>query len=193
MTEQNWLELESVQKHLARAAKWAATQARNNVEQSAADEVLYDEPPVESPIEAIFKIWWYAVGLLHAECAGRLFGLDSQRKVTVNERQYRLDFVVQYKDPDLLFAAHNLDLPAWAIAVEVDGHDFHERTKDQVADRNQRDRDLAQSGWLVFHYSGTELYRDPVRCITEVMDAAQAKHVELEIAVSRARRERGLE
>jgi hypothetical protein len=191
VTEQNWMELESVQKHLARAAKWAAAEARHRVEKGAPDAVLYDEPAVESPIEAIYKIWWYAVSLLHADGAGRLFGLDSQREVTANERQYRLDFIVQYKDPDLLFAAHNLDIPTWAIAVEVDGHDFHERTKDQVADRNQRDRDLAQAGWLVFHYSGTELYRDPVRCITEVMDAAQTKHIELGIAVARARRERG--
>ena len=61
------------------------------------------------------------------------------------------------------------------IAVELDGHDFHEKTKAQVAYRNRRDRDLQSAGWTIFHFSGSELFREPCNCVREVMDFAARK------------------
>ncbi len=65
---------------------------------------------------------------------------------------------------------HHIAVPQ--IAVEIDGHDFHERTKGQVEDRNRRDRDLQAAGWKVFHFSGAEVYRSPEKCVREVMEYA---------------------
>lgn len=59
-----------------------------------------------------------------------------------------------------------------AVIVELDGHDYHERTKEQVIGRNQRDRDFQDKGYLVLHFSGTELYRDPFGVIGKVGDVA---------------------
>jgi very-short-patch-repair endonuclease len=191
--EQNWLELESVQKHLARAAKWAAAEARHRVEEDVPDRVLYDEPRVESPIEAIFVIWWHAVGLLHFEDAGSILSLLHQNPVTANGNKYRLDFQVTEQDVDLWLEADRLGVPLWQMAVEVDGHGFHERTKEQVAYRNQRDRDLAQDDWTIFHFSGTELCRDPVRCVEQVMNAGLSKHWEFVRRLRKAKQERARE
>jgi hypothetical protein len=189
---QGWETIESVHQHMERAAKWAAKAARESVEETP--ELLnYCEPPMESPIEAIFQVWWHAVGLFRVDPAGVILSLFPQHEVALDDHKYRLDFTVGYQDPDLLWAAHLLKIPAWKIGVELDGHNWHERTKEQVAIRNSRDRELLQAGWIIFHYSGSELYRDPVRCVTEVMDAAMAKHYDMERAVWAARRERGWE
>jgi very-short-patch-repair endonuclease len=55
------------------------------------------------------------------------------------------------------------------VAVEVDGHDFHERTKEQAQRDKSRDRLLTQAGYTVFRYTGSEIYRDTDRCVSEVL------------------------
>ena len=41
------------------------------------------------------------------------------------------------------------------IVVECDGHDFHEKTKDQVARDKSRVRDLEIAGWRVLRFTGS--------------------------------------
>jgi len=74
------------------------------------------------------------------------------------------------------------------IAIEVDGHAFHERTREQVERRNERDRALQQAGWTVFHFSFTEMSARPEACILEVFDFAHKQLMEcLEAANARVR------
>lgn len=55
------------------------------------------------------------------------------------------------------------------LVVECDGHDFHERTKEQaIADRS-RDRRLQELGYTVYRFTGSEIYNDPMRCATQVL------------------------
>jgi len=60
------------------------------------------------------------------------------------------------------------------LAVECDGHDFHERTKEQAARDRSRDRALQAAGYTVMRFTGSELYRDPMKCVREVLDWAYA-------------------
>lgn len=114
---------------------------------------------LESPIEAIFWIWWTTLeGLVPGRDFG--FGLAPQYEVECEGNRYRLDFAV----------------PEYLIAVELDGHDFHEKTKEQVTYRNQRDRHLQAAGWTVFHFSGSELYRNEVDCVSAVANLARERH-----------------
>lgn len=54
------------------------------------------------------------------------------------------------------------------LAVECDGHDFHERTKQQAAHDRSRDREITLSGTTVVRFTGSELFKDPIKCIEEV-------------------------
>lgn len=59
------------------------------------------------------------------------------------------------------------------IAVECDGHDFHERTREQAERDKRRDRDLQVEGWLVARFTGSEIWRDPHAAgakVTEMID-----------------------
>mgnify|MGYP000741791008 CR=1 FL=1 len=57
------------------------------------------------------------------------------------------------------------------IAVECDGHYFHDRTKEQVGRDKRRDRFLVENGWRVMRFTETEINDDPRACAQQVSDA----------------------
>lgn len=64
------------------------------------------------------------------------------------------------------------------IAVECDGHDFHEKTKQQAARDKSRDRKLAAHGIRVLRFTGSEIYRDAGACAGEVFGLLNGEWVE---------------
>lgn len=74
---------------------------------------------------------------------------------------WRVDFAIA-------MGREHMGHPKWLI-VECDGHDFHEKTKEQAARDKARDRDLVARGFQVFHFTGSELYRGPIKCVEEVV------------------------
>jgi very-short-patch-repair endonuclease len=54
------------------------------------------------------------------------------------------------------------------VVVECDGHDYHERTKEQARRDRSRDRAMVSKGITVLRFTGSEIYRDPARCAEEV-------------------------
>lgn len=55
------------------------------------------------------------------------------------------------------------------LAVEVDGHEFHEKTAEQATVDRRRDRYLALGGWRVVRFTGTEVSRAAFTCAAEVL------------------------
>lgn len=58
---------------------------------------------------------------------------------------------------------------AGQVCVECDGHDYHERTAAQATHDRKRDRYLQMEGWHVVRFTGTEIVRDVVGCVDELM------------------------
>jgi hypothetical protein len=50
------------------------------------------------------------------------------------------------------------------MIVECDGHDFHDRTKEQARKDRSRDRILQTLGYRVFRYTGSEIWSDVFKC-----------------------------
>jgi very-short-patch-repair endonuclease len=69
---------------------------------------------------------------------------------------YRLDFAFLHPE------GHKL-------CVELDGHDFHERTPEQAGFDRKRDRFLTLQGWRVIRFTGTEVHRDAEACVKETL------------------------
>jgi very-short-patch-repair endonuclease len=65
---------------------------------------------------------------------------------------YRVDFV---------FAAVRASHDTSFVVIECDGHDYHERTKQQAQRDKSRDRYLVGRGFRILRYTGSEIYRDP--------------------------------
>lgn len=60
------------------------------------------------------------------------------------------------------------------IIVECDGHDFHEKTKEQAAHDKRRDRALFAEGWPVLRFTGSEIRADASGCARQVVEALKA-------------------
>lgn len=76
--------------------------------------------------------------------------------------KYRADFLVVSKFACSPTVHH--------VVVECDGHDFHEKTKEQAARDKARDRDMATLGCHVLRFTGSEIYRDADRCAAQVSE-----------------------
>ena len=63
----------------------------------------------------------------------------------------------------------NFCIPRSAIAIELDGHDFHERTKQQAPQDRARERTIFRHGYIIHRFTGFEVYRNPRKCVEEVI------------------------
>jgi hypothetical protein len=82
-----------------------------------------------------------------------------QWTVKCGAKAYRLDFHVEANAnaPDAKGGNTVLHM---SVALECDGHDFHERTKEQAERDRKRDRDLQSAGFTVLRFTGSEIWRD---------------------------------
>ena len=72
---------------------------------------------------------------------------------------YRVDFLLKF---------NGMDSKEKLIVIECDGHEFHEKTKEQAQRDKKRDRQLATFGCIVLRFTGSEIFRNPSRCADEV-------------------------
>jgi very-short-patch-repair endonuclease len=89
------------------------------------------------------------------------FGIYPQCVIT----DYAVDFAI-------LGRCCHVESARLLIAVECDGHDFHERTKEQAERDRSRDRALQLAGAFVLRFTGREIYRDAAVCAAEVSKVA---------------------
>jgi hypothetical protein len=155
---------ESIRERVTAAAQYGADRWRDHLVEST--EIDVAQGRYESPIEAIFAAWWNALRVPGMEWAD----LSAQTEIVVEGTKYRADFtVVMDRHPGHYGSGVFTTYPK--LAIELDGHEFHERTKEQATYRNQRDRALQAAGWKVLHVSGSELYRSPAECVNEIQTA----------------------
>lgn len=89
-----------------------------------------------------------------------------QPAVRVGESRYRIDVALRLD-------AAAVDARVW-LAIECDGHEFHEKTKEQAERDKRRDRDLQSIGWTVARLTGAEIFRDPYAAAESVYRLAQS-------------------
>jgi very-short-patch-repair endonuclease len=104
----------------------------------------------ESPIEARLAVHLFSEIQDETMCA-----LMPQ----VSIGQYRVDFTI---------TSHPAEKEKINLVIECDGHDFHERTKEQAARDKKRDRELVAEGWQVLRFTGSEIWNDPRGCVAQI-------------------------
>lgn len=88
---------------------------------------------------------------------------ETQKEIEVNGHTYRVDILIYYGD---ILELENCK----KLAVECDGHEFHEKTKAQTLYEKRRDRELMSAGYQIVHFTGSEIWNDPFKCAREVID-----------------------
>ena len=85
--------------------------------------------------------------------------------------RYRADFFIEYRLTEKMDWFSRPPKTDVKVVVECDGHDFHERTKRQAAHDRKRDRVMQEMGYLVYRFTGAEIYADPFRCVQQTLAA----------------------
>ena len=88
-----------------------------------------------------------------------------QPEIETGGRVYRPDFAL----------VMNAKERQTGVLIECDGHDFHERTKEQAQRDKARDRDLQALGYAVARFTGSEIYRNPAACARQALDLLDAR------------------
>lgn len=127
------------------------------------DFPVFDE--CESPIE---KIFYYFIERYVLNMQGYIFIISPQCEIEANGKYYRVDFSIICQDWNY---KEHVPGDLWSeVIVECDGHDFHEKTKEQVKRGNTRDYNLKMEGYEIIHFSGSEIFNEPEECAKKTVD-----------------------
>lgn len=123
------------------------------------DESLFD---CESPIEQLLSLYLTNLKMSFNDFNPFIEVSDfspNQEIICKNGKKYRLDFyfVVLYKNQETKY-----------FGIECDGYEFHQKTKEQVEYDNQRQRNLQSEGIEIIRFSGSEIWKNPIKCANEV-------------------------
>lgn len=132
---------------------------------------------VQSPLEGA-----YLVSLLKENFTNSIVGwlldrygyqlnIESQHEVHYHDTKYYPNFCLSIVDT-------NREKTIYQIFVEIDGHEFHEKTKEQVRHDNLRERHLLEYCDCVVRFSGSEVYDDPDECAYETFELLSKKFLE---------------
>lgn len=122
---------------------------------------------VESPIEEAMVQALYFYAVLNGMTPKLYY--SSQRDIDIKQDGHII--ILQQEESgyrvDIVFIS-GLSTPPIKIAIECDGHDFHEKTKKQAARDKMRDRVLATKFDAVLRFTGSEIYNNAWGCATQV-------------------------
>jgi len=114
-------------------------------------------PPARSPIEELFYV----------AASGPAFMLD------VNITHEASGFDPYLPDFVLYRVSPRPDGEGWdeaELIVELDGHQFHEKTPEQAEHDKRRDRWFTARGHRVVRFTGREVWRDVHACVAEALE-----------------------
>ncbi|MGG3920984.1 DUF559 domain-containing protein [Geobacillus thermodenitrificans] len=119
----------------------------------------------ESPIEQLLLVhllrWYeYASGEFRYFDTDANVRLFTQKEVEYRGNKYRIDIVIEV---DFMGKTYR-------FAIECDGHEFHEKTKEQALRDKRRERNLMSLGFHVIRFTGSEIWNSPSKVAWEVVE-----------------------
>lgn len=91
---------------------------------------------------------------------------------------YKSSFIIQLEDhpKDKCFSGY---IPDFAIfmnglyegfVIEIDGHEWHEKTKEQAQRDKKKNRAYIKNKFIPIHFTGSEVFHNPEDCIREMFE-----------------------
>jgi very-short-patch-repair endonuclease len=127
----------------------------------ASDHIYTAENKCKSPIESMMYL-----RLKDSQLGTVSNGVIPGMEIFTQHRvgRYIVDFLVRSDDVN--------------IVIECDGHNFHEKTKQQVEHDKKRDRYMQTKGYKILRYSGSEIYRGNIDIHSDLMKILFPKEFE---------------
>ena len=134
---------------------------RGSIERKFNDYILSDSiDETESEIEKIMYVQIMNDIIINDDIPSKL---TPQYKIKKDESYIRVDFLLEIFD-------ERDEMNNVKIIIEYDGHNFHEKTKEQAKKDKSRDRFLLNNGYYVLRFTGSEIYQNPRKCVQEIED-----------------------
>jgi len=134
----------------------------------------------QSPIDAVFHLWWMATDLAN-DGTDRL-RLVPQRNLKIagarGAQTYALDFVVEPANPVLLALMQRRGR-TFRVGVQLNRHGLSDRRQSEI-ENDRQGQALVDDGWTIYQVCGSELLRDSADCVQDVYVAAIQRLWELE-------------
>jgi very-short-patch-repair endonuclease len=111
---------------------------------------------ITSPVEQIFLMEWK---FSDVERQHKVV-LEPQSPIEVGTGTFFLDFLVR----STVSGGEEL-----RVGIEIDGHEFHEKSKEQATRDRRRERQIVESGITLLRFSGSEVVRDARNCIDDII------------------------
>lgn len=123
---------------------------------------FWESDTIKSPIEQIFITAFDIYILLNNK---ENIYLIEQEEEKYKNKKYYIDFVFKADDYlSNLVLRDKIKNHKYKLAIECDGYEFHQKTKEQVEKDNEREFDLKMLGYDVLRFSGTQIYNNPLKC-----------------------------
>lgn len=135
---------------------------------TSAECLIEDHPEIKSPVEKLFFAIWeistinYSIGLNPQKKVGKYY-LDFE----ISFLDYFVNSPIDYTSEELTKISKHLPL----YGIEIDGHEFHEKTKIQAQKDKQREREIVSAGYKILRFSGSEVFNNPAHCVYDCYQA----------------------
>lgn len=127
-------------------------------------ERVYGDTPQEALLAVLGKVSSLSSNKCQSKIEERFMLALQERERTFRDAGVKLEQQWPVGNYRLDFAAIGTD----KIAIEIDGHNYHERTKEQAQHDKSRDRYLVECGWRVLRFTGSEVFKDAAACVRQI-------------------------
>jgi very-short-patch-repair endonuclease len=119
-------------------------------------------------------------GDAHAVAAiddGRVTAINSQQVIEPTDYGAGSTYCQLYRD--VRIERYRADFLLWLdygdtfVAIECDGHEWHERTKQQASADRARDRALLRLNVPALRFTGSDIFHDAESCAVEIIELAK--------------------
>lgn len=127
--------------------------------QERLENVVKCESPIESML--LWSLMTTEHGINNTEGLN-ILGIHSQWGTELEKHKVRFDIFIRvwYEEKEIVEC----------YIIECDGHEFHQKTKEQATRDRWRDRLVARYGLHLLRFTGTEIYRRPQDVAIEIFD-----------------------
>ena len=92
--------------------------------------------------------------------------INAQPEIKIDKKIYRPDFHLVMTQAIKIEGIQYVR--SYECYIECDGHNYHERTKEQAKNDRTKDRNFMKEGLQLIRYTGSEIYNDAFSCAMEI-------------------------
>ena len=99
-----------------------------------------------------------------------------------DKKMFFFSYYGDEKSDDMFFDGYvpdfQINSSGFNFVIEIDGHEWHEKTKEQAIRDKQKDRTYIKNGYIPIHFTGSEIFHNPENCVKEVLETICGYYLE---------------